>query len=82
MAAENKKNIYPDANFTLRITYGKVEGYEPRDGITYKYYTTLDGVIEKYDSTNYDFNDYIFCGCCIISWLINGLKSKYLLKNN
>ena len=56
MAAENKKNIYPDANFTLRITYGKVEGYEPRDGITYKYYTTLDGVIEKYDSTNYDFN--------------------------
>lgn len=56
MAAENKKNIYPDANFTLRITYGKVEGYEPRDGIAYKYYTTLDGVAEKYDSTNYDFN--------------------------
>lgn len=56
IAAENKKNIYPDANFTLRVTYGKVEGYEPRDGIAYKYYTTLDGVAEKYDSTNYDFN--------------------------
>lgn len=50
IAKENKKNIYPDANFTLRVTYGKVEGYEPRDGIAYKYYTTLDGA-EKYDST-------------------------------
>lgn len=56
MASDEKQKIYPDANLTLRLTYGKVEGYEPRDGIVYKYYSTLTGVIEKYDSTNYDFN--------------------------
>ncbi|HNT81665.1 MAG TPA: S46 family peptidase [Bacteroidia bacterium] len=56
MASDEKRKIYPDANLTLRLTYGKVEGYEPRDGIVYKYYSTLTGVIEKYDSTNYDFN--------------------------
>ncbi len=55
MASDQKKNLYPDANSTLRITYGKVEGYEPRDGVIYKYYTTLDGIVEKFDSTNYDF---------------------------
>lgn len=54
--AAGKKKLYPDANSTLRVTYGKVEGYEPRDGVIYKYYTTLDGIVEKYDSTNYDFN--------------------------
>lgn len=56
MANDEKQKIYPDANMTLRLAYGKVEGYEPRDGIVYKYYTTLTGVMEKYDSTNYDFN--------------------------
>lgn len=54
--AEGNKKLYPDANLTLRITYGNVEGYEPRDGIIYKYYTTLSGIIEKFDSTNYDFD--------------------------
>jgi hypothetical protein len=39
--------LYPDANSTLRITYGKVKGYYPKDGVYYNYYTTLDGVIEK-----------------------------------
>ena len=39
--------LYPDANFTMRVTYGKVKGYEPRDGIEYHYSTTLSGVIEK-----------------------------------
>lgn len=56
MANDEKQKIYPDANSTLRVAYGKVEGYEPRDGVEYKYYTTLAGVLEKYDSTNYDFN--------------------------
>lgn len=41
------KKYYPDANSTLRVTYGKVNGYEPKDGIHYNYYTTLDGVMEK-----------------------------------
>ncbi|MFW6257419.1 MAG: S46 family peptidase [Prolixibacteraceae bacterium] len=44
---EKEKNFYPDANSTLRLTYGKVLNYEPRDGVIYKYYTTTDGYIEK-----------------------------------
>ncbi len=39
--------FYPDANATLRFTYGEVKGYKPRDGVHYKYYTTLEGVVEK-----------------------------------
>ena len=46
---------YPDANFTMRLTYGSVNGYSPRDGITYKHYTTLDGVMEKEDPNNWEF---------------------------
>lgn len=45
----------PDANFTLRITYGKVNGYKAKDAVTYDYRTTLDGVMEKEDSTNWEF---------------------------
>lgn len=41
------KKYYPDANSTLRVTYGKVDGYEPKDGVFYNYYTTLEGVMEK-----------------------------------
>ena len=41
--------IYPDANFSMRLTYGQVKPYDPRDGVTYKYYTTLAGVIQKED---------------------------------
>ena len=41
------KKFYPDANSTLRLTYGKVEGYKPMDGVKYKYYTTLQGMMEK-----------------------------------
>lgn len=47
--------MYPDANFTMRLTYGKVGGYSPRDGVDYKYFTTIDGVIEKYDPNNPEF---------------------------
>ena len=46
---------YPDANMTCRLSYGTVKGYEPRDGVVYKYYTTLKGVIEKEDPGNYEF---------------------------
>lgn len=46
----------PDANFTMRVTYGEVKGYHPADGVKYKYYTTLSGVIEKDDSSNPDYN--------------------------
>ncbi len=46
---------FPDANFTLRMTYGQVRGYSPRDCDYYDYQTTLDGVMEKEDSTNWEF---------------------------
>ena len=46
---------YPDANMTCRLSYGSVKGYEPRDGVVYKYYTTLKGVIEKEEPGNYEF---------------------------
>ncbi len=44
--------LYPDANFSIRLTYGQVLPYDPRDGVTYKYYTTLHGVLEKEDPAN------------------------------
>ena len=40
---------------TCRLSYGTVKGYEPRDGVVYKYYTTLKGVIEKEEPGNYEF---------------------------
>ena len=46
---------YPDANFTMRLTYGTVKGYSPKDAVRYRYYTTLDGVMEKEDPDNWDF---------------------------
>lgn len=49
------KKYYPDANSTLRLTYGQVLAYEPRDGVIYKYYTTLQGVMEKEDPENEEF---------------------------
>ena len=46
---------YPDANFTMRYTYGTVKGYSPKDAVQYRYYTTLDGVMEKEDPDNWEF---------------------------
>ena len=46
------KAWYSDANFTIRLTYGQVLPYSPADAITYNYYTTLDGVIAKEDTSN------------------------------
>ena len=47
MEMEADKNFYPDANSSMRLTYGTVSDYIPRDGVKYKYYTTLRGYIEK-----------------------------------
>lgn len=47
---------YPDANFTIRLTYGNVKSYRPRDGIHYKYYTTTKGILEKENPQNREFN--------------------------
>ena len=46
---------YPDANFTMRLTYGTVKGYSPKDGVLYQHYTTLKGVMEKEDPDNWEF---------------------------
>ena len=46
---------YPDANSTCRLTYGTVKSYSPKDGVLYRHYTTLKGVMEKEDPDNYEF---------------------------
>ncbi len=53
---ENNKTFYPDANFTMRLTYGRVEDYYPRDAVHYKEYTTLKGVVEKEIPGNWEFD--------------------------
>lgn len=50
-----EKSWWPDANSTLRLSYGKVEGAEPRDGISYRPFTTLEGIMEKQDPADPDF---------------------------
>ena len=55
MEWKKKEPSYPDANNTIRLTYGTVKSYSPKDGVIYKHYTTLKGVIEKEDPDNYEF---------------------------
>ena len=50
-----ERNLYPDANFTLRVTYGKVGGFKPKDAVTYGYFTTLDGIMQKENPDIYDY---------------------------
>jgi hypothetical protein len=53
----NKKSrIFPDANSTLRITYGKVQGYKPKDATFYSSISYLDGIMEKYIPGDYEFD--------------------------
>lgn len=52
----NNSRIFPDANSTLRVTYGKVKGYEPKDATLYTPVTYLDGVMEKYIPGDYEFD--------------------------
>jgi hypothetical protein len=47
--------IYPDANSTMRLTYGKVLNYSPKDGVIYDFVTTMDGVMQKEDPKNWEF---------------------------
>lgn len=55
MKLANGQPIYPDANSTLRLTYGQVLPYAPADGVKYDYYTTLKGAMEKEDPDNWEF---------------------------
>ncbi|MCX6293373.1 MAG: S46 family peptidase [Sphingobacteriales bacterium] len=52
----SNKRFYPDANSTLRVTYGKVKGYAPKDAVKYNFYTYMDGIMEKYKPGDYEFD--------------------------
>ena len=56
MDVMTEKKFYPDANSTLRVTYGNVGGYNARDGVQFAYATNLDGVMEKYKPGDYEFD--------------------------
>ncbi len=49
------KTFYPDANFTMRLTYGSVQDYYPADAVRYEYFTTMEGIMEKEDPNNWEF---------------------------
>ncbi|SKB91438.1 Peptidase S46 [Soonwooa buanensis] len=56
MATDKDRKFFPDANSTLRVTYGKVKGSNPRDAVSYGYKTNLAGVMEKYVPGDYEFD--------------------------
>ena len=55
MEKDKDRVFYPDANLTMRVTYGQVKGFDPADGVNYVHYTTLDGIIQKEDPDVYDY---------------------------
>lgn len=55
MEMEPEKSFYPDANSTIRLTYGNVESYVPKDAISYKHFTTIEGIMEKEDPNDDEF---------------------------
>ena len=55
MEMANGAPVYPDANFTMRMTYGNVKPYSPKDGVTYNFYTTLKGVMQKENPESSEF---------------------------
>jgi hypothetical protein len=56
MDFEPEKYFYPDANSTLRVSYGQVKGYDSRDAVYHKHYTTLKGIMEKDNPNIYDYD--------------------------
>ncbi|HNA90759.1 MAG TPA: S46 family peptidase, partial [Chitinophagaceae bacterium] len=50
------KMMYPDATFTMRVSYGSVKNYSPRDAVLYDYVTTSKGILEKYKPGDYEFD--------------------------
>lgn len=50
------KKMYPDANFTMRVSYGNVSSYSPRDAVKYSHVCTMSGVLEKYKPGDYEFD--------------------------
>lgn len=56
MEMNKGKVMYPDANFSMRTSYGKVAGYKPRDAVKYDFVTTSAGLLEKYKPGDYEFD--------------------------
>ena len=56
MNPEAVKKMYPDANFSMRVSFGNVKSYNPRDGVHYDYVTTAKGIVEKYVAGDYEFD--------------------------
>jgi hypothetical protein len=52
---DKDKKFYPNANFTMRMTYGTVGSYKPADGVKYSFYTTIEGIMQKEDPSNDEF---------------------------
>lgn len=50
------KKMYPDANFSMRVSYGNVKSYDPKDAVHYNYFTTSKGILEKYIAGDYEFD--------------------------
>jgi hypothetical protein len=55
MEMQPQRQFYPDANFTLRVSFGKVAGFAPQEAVEYSYFTTIDGIIEKGNKKVYDY---------------------------
>lgn len=55
MQMDTIKEFYPDANLTLRVAYGNVKSYEPKDGVVYKPYSTIEGIMQKENPEIYDY---------------------------
>ena len=55
MESYPERSFFSDANSTMRLTYGKVEGSKPRDGMSYNWFTTIDGIMDKHNTGEPDF---------------------------
>ena len=53
---QKNKPMYPDANQTMRVSYGNVKSYVPKDGVKYNYICTMNGIKEKYKAGDYEFD--------------------------
>ncbi len=56
MEMNTGKNMYPDANSTMRLSYGQIKEYSPKDGMEYTFMTTTDGILEKYKPGDQEFD--------------------------
>jgi V8-like Glu-specific endopeptidase len=55
MEKNSNRHFYPDANLTMRVTYGNVKGFSPSDGVDYVHYTTIEGIMQKENPDIFDY---------------------------